>query len=114
MNYSANYHRFDIGTSNAIEGKLDDYNALKELIKDCDAITFEIEHIGISALEQLSAEHGSLNMQPSIKIMRAIQDKLIQKMLFQDYNIPLPPFVAITSVEDIYKAREVLGLPLMV
>jgi len=103
-----------IGTSNVIEGTLDDYDALKELVKDCDVVTFEIEHIGVSALQRLSNEsNGALNIQPSIKIMQTIQDKLVQKQFFEEHNIPLPPFVDISTVGDIYNAKDTLGLPIM-
>jgi len=103
-----------IGASNVIEGKLDDYDALKELVKDgCDVVTFEIEHIGVEALLRLQSENPNLNIQPSIKIMQTIQDKLIQKNFFQEHNIPLPPFVQISAVDDIKKARDTLGLPIM-
>jgi len=106
-----------IGTSNVIQGKLDDYDALKQLIQDCDVITFEIEHIGVSALQRLATEEAeqgrTLNIQPSIKIMQTIQDKLLQKTFFQEHNIPLPPFIQISSVQDIHDARETLGLPIM-
>ena len=106
-----------IGTSNVIQGKLDEYDALKQLIQDCNVITFEIEHIGVSALQRLAAEEAeqgrTLNIQPSIKIMQTIQDKLLQKTFFQEHNIPLPPFIQISSIQDIHDARETLGLPIM-
>lgn len=85
---------------------------MSELVSDCDVVTFEIEHIGVSALERLQKEH-KLNIQPSIDILKTIQDKLIQKNFFLSHNIPLPPFVSVDTVEDIIKARDMLGLPIM-
>jgi phosphoribosylaminoimidazole carboxylase (NCAIR synthetase) len=62
-----------------IEGKLDDEQKLQQLAKDSDVVTVEIEHVGVDGLEKL--EKSGVNVQPSSRVIRLIQDKYTQKVI---------------------------------
>jgi len=104
-----------------IEGGLNDEEKLRELAsgggegggggRRCDVVTCEIEHIGTEVLERMEKE--GVNVQPSGRVVRIIQDKLVQKEHFQKHNIPLAPFLNTPSIQSIQTAAVKLGLPLM-
>lgn len=98
-------------TSTVLKGGLNDENMLRELAKSCDVVTCEIEHIGTDVLEKMEQE--GVNVQPSGRVVKIIQDKFAQKEHFAKHGIPLPPYVNIPSVDAIRDAASKFGLPLM-
>ena len=64
--------------STIIKGGLNDEEKLRELAKSCDVITCEIEHIGTEVLVKLEEE--GVNVQPSGRVVKIIQDKYVQKV----------------------------------
>ena len=70
--------------SKVIVGKLDDEEKLRELASQCDIVTCEIEHIGADVLERMEEE--GVNVQPSGRVVKIIQDKLLQKVGNQSYD----------------------------
>jgi len=97
--------------STILKGGLNDEEKLRELAKCCDVVTCEIEHIGTSVLEKLEEE--GVNVQPSGRVVKVIQDKYIQKEHFKKHGIPLPPYVNVPSIEAMHDAAKLLGLPIM-
>jgi len=98
--------------SKVIVGKLDDEEKLRELASQCDIVTCEIEHIGADVLERMEEE--GVNIQPSGRVVKIIQDKLLQKEHFRKNNIPLPPFVNVPSISALHDTAQQYGLPLMI
>lgn len=94
-----------------IEGGLKDGEKIRELCKDVDVVTVEIEHVDVETLEELEKE--GVNVQPSGRVLHIIRDKFLQKKHFQSFDIPLPPFEATPSKDAIKKAADMFGLPLM-
>jgi phosphoribosylaminoimidazole carboxylase len=94
-----------------IEGSLNDAEKIRELAKDVDVVTVEIEHIGVETLQEL--ENGGINVQPSGRVLGIIRDKFLQKEHFNSHNIPLPPFRETPTVAAIKDATHDLGLPMM-
>ncbi len=70
-----------------IVGKLTDGQAIRELSKISDVLTYEIEHVDTDTLLELEAEGKSII--PSPRILRMIQDKGLQKavLCFAPYPI---------------------------
>jgi phosphoribosylaminoimidazole carboxylase len=97
--------------ANIIEGGLKDGDKIRELAKNVDVLTVEIEHVGVGTLEELEKE--GVNVQPSGRVLKIIRDKFLQKQHFQSHNIPLPTFEATSSKESIKRVANTLGLPLM-
>ena len=94
-----------------VEGGLKDAEKIREIAKDVDVVTVEIEHVGVETL--LALENEGVNVQPSPGVLATIRDKLVQKEHFRNHNIALPPFAATASREAIRGAAETLGLPIM-
>lgn len=94
-----------------VQGSLQDPAALKELSRNVDVLTVEIEHVGVETLQEL--EQQGVNVQPSGRVLSIIRDKFLQKQHFQEHKIPLPPFCETPSVKAIKDAARTLGLPLM-
>ncbi|NNM66527.1 MAG: 5-(carboxyamino)imidazole ribonucleotide synthase, partial [Spirochaetales bacterium] len=65
-----------------IVGSLHDPAKLRELARGVDVMTYDIEHVGVDALIELEAE--GFEIHPSPRLLAAVQDKLIQKNLFQE------------------------------
>ena len=65
-------------SSSVIQGSLCDPEKLRELASNVDVVTIEIEHVGVDALETL--ENEGVNVQPSSRVVRIIQDKYVQKV----------------------------------
>ncbi len=80
-----------------IEGKLTDAKAIKELSKNCDVITWEIEHINVDALIEL--ENSGKQIIPSPKVLEIIHDKGIQKEFYISHKVPTSPFVLLQGNE---------------
>ncbi|MCA9327591.1 5-(carboxyamino)imidazole ribonucleotide synthase [Candidatus Saccharibacteria bacterium] len=78
-----------------ITANLYDEAALRQLAKNSDYITVEIEHLDTHVLETLENEGAIINPRPAT--IRLIQDKYAQKVFLQEHGIPVAPFVEITD-----------------
>ena len=83
-------------------GDFNDFDTVYNFGKDCDIITFEIEHINVKALEALERD-GKLVF-PKPKTLKIIQDKNIQKSFFIDNKIPTSNFRFFKSISDLKKS----------
>lgn len=95
-----------------IDGSFKDAQAIKKLSAACDVITVEIEHVDTTILEQISTETA---VEPSWRTIRTIQDKYLQKEHLAKHDVAtaqsLP--LAHATKEELAKAAQTLGLPLM-
>ena len=73
-----------------IEGSLKDKDAIEQLAKESDVLTYEIEHINTNALMDLHSKNCSIF--PSPDVLHIIQDKLLQKELFIKKGLPCAPY----------------------
>jgi len=79
-----------IASNEFFQGDLKDFDAVYNFGKRVDLLTIEIEAVNIEALEKLESE--GLEIHPSPRILRLIQDKTIQKQFYKDHGIPTSPF----------------------
>ncbi len=86
----------------------DDGNALQQLSDWSDVITFEFENVPAEAVRTLT-EHGRVH--PSARVLATAQDRLREKRLFHQLDIPTPGFAPVDSLEDLRQAVARLGLP---
>lgn len=78
-----------------IMANLYDEVALKQLAKEADFITVEIEHLDAEALGRLEQSGAAIN--PSPATIRLVQDKFAQKEFLHEKGVPLAPFAEITG-----------------
>lgn len=88
-----------------------DREAIRLLASKSDVITYEFEHIDYKELTLL--ENEGKKVYPTAGSLKIIQNKLTQKMTLREGGIPAGDFIQTESVEDIYKAGEDFGYPLI-
>lgn len=66
--------------------------------KDKDVVSIEIEHVNIEGLEAL--ENEGVKVIPNSKIIKIIQQKILQKEFYKHHQIPSPDFQIIQSSDD--------------
>lgn len=89
----------------------EDLGAIRELAKKVDVVTYEFEHINLKALQLLEKEGHKVY--PTSETLLHIQNKYEQKQWLRDHGIAIPGFVNTDSVEDIRKAGERFGYPII-
>lgn len=102
-------------------GKVYSTQQLDEFVAAADVFTLEFENTPVKTVEwlqQLSEIDTDKNakkqgMYPPPQALEVAQDRLKEKSLFNELNIKTVPFVAVSSKQDIAKACEQLGVPLV-
>lgn len=89
-----------------ITGAWDDAASAQKLARGADAITLEIEQIGVQALAQV-AELAPLR--PGVEPVRIIQDKTIQKAWLAENGFPVGPFRVVRTEFEVQTAVQALG-----
>ncbi len=94
-----------------IQQSFDDELALRELASRSDVLTYEFENVSLDSLAALAAQTP---IHPPLAALRQSQDRLAEKQLLTRLGIPLPEFRAIDDVNDLERAIDDIGLPLVV
>jgi len=89
-----------------IVGKWDDVDAARKLAAGADAVTLEIEQIGVDALNEVAR---IAPLRPGVEAIRIIQDKTLQKTWLAENGFPVGPFAVVKSEADLREAAQVLG-----
>ncbi len=74
-----------------IVAAFDDHEAMRALVEACDVTTFEIETIDVTDLIELEAAGHSIY--PSPLLLAQLQDKLLQKELLKEADLPTATFI---------------------
>ncbi|EMF12613.1 phosphoribosylaminoimidazole carboxylase [Sphaerulina musiva SO2202] len=100
------------GHNGHVEGSFKDRTAIQKLADQSDIITVEIEHVDTKMLEEISEK---VDVQPSWKTLRMIQDKYLQKQHLEKYGIASMQSLALSepTVPELERVSGELGLPLM-
>jgi 5-(carboxyamino)imidazole ribonucleotide synthase len=85
-----------------------DRNAIMELAKKSDIITYEIES-GDSEVLKIVQKYAEIN--PSPETLQIIQDKYLQKSFLLKNNIPVPEFIQVESISDLEQGLKKFGYP---
>jgi len=86
----------------------DDKAALTQFAKDIDVVTYEFENIPDECLEFLKK---TLPVRPSVEVLSTTQDRIDEKQMALALGIKVPEFVAVSSLEELQKAVEIIGRP---
>ena len=89
-----------------IVGRWDDVAAARKLAAGADAVTLEIEQIGVDALSEVSR---IAPLRPGVEPIRIIQDKTIQKKWLADAGFPVGAFRVVQSEAELHEAVSALG-----
>ncbi|EME42518.1 hypothetical protein DOTSEDRAFT_46043 [Dothistroma septosporum NZE10] len=95
-----------------VDGSFKDRRAIQELANRSDVVTVEIEHVDTEMLEELSEQ---VDVQPSWKTVRTIQDKFLQKWHLKKYGVATADSLALEepTIRELERVSGELGLPLM-
>jgi 5-(carboxyamino)imidazole ribonucleotide synthase len=80
------------------------------MLAACDVVTYEFENVPAAALEMLSLK---VPVFPPPGALTAAQDRLKEKQLFENLDIPVPPWRPVSSRRDLEDAMQAIGLPLV-
>ena len=89
-----------------IVGKWDDVAAARLLAAGADAVTIEIEQIGVDALREVGA---LAPLRPGVEPIRIIQDKILQKEWLDTQGFPVGAFRVARTEAEMAEAVTVLG-----
>lgn len=89
-----------------IVGRWDDVDAARRLASGADAVTLEIEQIGVDALSEVAR---LAPLRPGVEPIRIIQDKTLQKVWLAEAGFPVGPFRVVRSEADLREAVLALG-----
>ena len=89
-------------------GGYDDRALLARLAARADVLTYEFENVPGESVEFLS---GLTTVHPNAKALAAARDRLREKALFRELDIPTPPFAAVDTRADLKRAAARIGLP---
>jgi 5-(carboxyamino)imidazole ribonucleotide synthase len=89
-----------------IVGRWDDVGAARRLVTGADAVTLEIEQIGVDALNEVAQVAP---LRPGVEQIRIIQDKTLQKTWLRENGFPVGPFHVVSGAADLEDAARTLG-----
>ncbi|HEX4309069.1 MAG TPA: 5-(carboxyamino)imidazole ribonucleotide synthase [Acidobacteriaceae bacterium] len=89
-----------------VVGNWDDVEAARRLAAGADAVTLEIEQIGVDALREVAA---LAPLRPGVEPIRIIQDKILQKVWLKENGFPVGAFRVVTSEAALQEALPALG-----
>jgi len=93
-----------------IHADYDHADALEELARDCDVVTFEFENVPGAVAERLGRR---ARVRPPAAAFAAAQDRLAEKRTLEEVGIPVAPYFPVESDADCDAAAEAVGLPLI-
>jgi 5-(carboxyamino)imidazole ribonucleotide synthase len=91
-----------------IRANYSDKDALTELSRLCDIITYEFENIPNEAIHFLTQY---ISVYPPVVALEVSQDRIYEKNFFRRLNIPVPAHAAVRTEADAYEAVAITGLP---
>ena len=97
-------------TGRVLRKPFDDLAALRQLAAETDVITYEFENVPVSAIESIAT---ATRVYPQADALRFAQDRLSEKRLFEQLQIPVAPYRAVDSEQDLHKAAAEIGLPIV-
>jgi 5-(carboxyamino)imidazole ribonucleotide synthase len=88
----------------------DDAEGLAMLAERCDVVTYEFENVPVTAVVALAER---VPVYPAANALETAQDRLHEKQLFAQLGIPVPAWQAVESIDDLQRAAEAVGLPMV-
>lgn len=87
-----------------VKGDFLNYDDVYHFGKQVDVLTYELENINVDALHQLKKE--GLKILPDPEVLELIQDKGLQKLFYEQYQIPTAAFGLYSNKSEIIEALQ--------
>jgi 5-(carboxyamino)imidazole ribonucleotide synthase len=94
-----------------IVASYDDQDSLRALAASCDVITFEFENVSAPALTFLTSMKPCF---PSVDALIRTRDRISEKDWMQACGIPTASYRRVETPDDLAKAIDAIGLPLII
>jgi len=91
-----------------LHAEFTDKRALAELAAWADVVTFEFENVPAATVAALCQQ---TRVHPPAVALSTAQDRLSEKALFDELDIPVPPFMPVAGPDELAGAAKALGLP---
>ncbi|OPX01853.1 5-(carboxyamino)imidazole ribonucleotide synthase [Geobacillus sp. LEMMY01] len=85
-----------------------DLDAIAELARVSDVITYEFENIDARALEWLEA---NAYVPQGSRLLAVTQDRALEKAAIVDAGLPVAPYVEVNGAEELEQAVQTIGFP---
>src|SRR5579885_1851551 len=90
-----------------IVAQYDDFDAIDELGRRSDIVTYEFENIAIESVERL--ENDGYNVTPGSRVLRVTQHRLLEKRFVRSCGIPVAEFEQVDSAADLDRVENMVG-----
>jgi 5-(carboxyamino)imidazole ribonucleotide synthase len=98
------------GAVPVIHAAWDDEDAVRSLAEGAAVATWEVEHVPLATVELLSR---LVPMRPAASVLATVQDRALQKRLYDILGLATAPWTAPTDLESCREAAARYGLPLV-
>ncbi|HET9095338.1 MAG TPA: 5-(carboxyamino)imidazole ribonucleotide synthase [Candidatus Baltobacteraceae bacterium] len=95
-----------------IVAKYDDFDAIDDLGRRTDVVTYEFENIAIESVQRL--EQDGFDVTPGSDVLRIAQNRLLEKGFAQTCGIPVAPFAEVNNAADLDRACANAGFPAVI
>ena len=92
-------------------GQVFPQNTIQDFAQQADVFTLEFENTSVESTDYLTQNKA---MFPPRLALATAQNRLLEKSLFQQLDIPVAPFCGVESLDELKQAVEQLGLPIVV
>lgn len=86
----------------------DDLDAVRRFAAGCDVVTTEFENVPVATLEAASTQCA---VAPGPLALNVAQDRLTEKTFISNLGIPVAPYCAVDTLDDLARAVADHGLP---
>lgn len=93
-----------------ISSPFDDKTGLLELAAAADIVTYEFENVPVTSVATLAEQ---VPVYPPPAALQHAQDRLAEKQLFTELEIPIPAYRAVDTEQDLHEALREIGTPLV-
>ncbi|MCB0065320.1 MAG: 5-(carboxyamino)imidazole ribonucleotide synthase [Caldilineaceae bacterium] len=92
-----------------ISAPYDDLAAVRSFVRGVDVVTFEFENVA-AAVAQIAEEEGK-PVRPGGHVLHTAQNRLREKTFLADNDLPVTPFRAVQTLDELARAIGELGTP---
>ncbi len=93
-----------------VSAAYDDHSALERFLDGVDVATYEFESIPLDAVRFVAER---VRVFPPLAALETAQDRLLEKTLFRDLEIPVPPFAPVATLAELGDAAARIGFPVV-
>jgi 5-(carboxyamino)imidazole ribonucleotide synthase len=93
-----------------IRGEYDDFQALYQLARDSDVVTYEFENVPVDSTRWLAER---VPVSPPPRALEVSQDRLSEKSFLHGLGVPTPDFAAVETDREFDAALKRIGLPVV-